>query len=67
MLRLREIRKARGLSQEEVARLLGVSQSLISAYEKEERMPPVKKLVKLAKILNVSVEELLDKNSQEGQ
>ena len=66
MLRLRELRKLKGLSQKEIAQSLGVTQSLISAYEKGERVPPIKKLLRLADILGVTIEELLEKTYQEG-
>lgn len=47
-----------GLSQAELARLLGVSQQTVFAYELGDRRISVLMLVKLAKIFGVSIEAL---------
>lgn len=63
--RLREIRKRRGLSQEEFAKILGTHKQLISMYEREERSPRVTQVRKFAKRLNVSVAYMLGDDEAE--
>jgi len=52
--RLQYARTLRGLSQEALARLCGLSQSAISSYENGTRQSP-KKLLNLAQILEVDI------------
>jgi transcriptional regulator with XRE-family HTH domain len=52
------LRKEQGLTQAELARLLGVSQQTVFAYELGDRRISVLILVKLAKIFEVSLEAL---------
>jgi transcriptional regulator with XRE-family HTH domain len=54
-----KLRKEQGLTQAELARLLGVSQQTVFAYELGDRRVSVLMLVKLAKILGAPVEELM--------
>lgn len=56
---LREARKKRGLSQEDLADILGVSRQAISKWELGEGYPEVEKLIQLAKQLDVSLDSLL--------
>jgi transcriptional regulator with XRE-family HTH domain len=58
--RLLELRKAAGLSQEELARLLGESQRNIAFWEQSDRPPRSDLLPKLAKVLGVRIEDLLN-------
>jgi transcriptional regulator with XRE-family HTH domain len=53
------LRKARGMTQAELARAIGVSQQAVFAYELGERRISVLVLAKLAKIFSVSVEEMV--------
>jgi transcriptional regulator with XRE-family HTH domain len=57
--RLAELRKARGLTQEELGQRVGVSQRMMAYYEQEDAQPPGALLVELARILEVSTDELL--------
>src|SRR5690606_33252564 len=57
--RLRRLRQERDRSQEQVARDLNLSFSIISAYERNERQPPVDKLQMLAKYYDTTVAYLL--------
>jgi DNA-binding XRE family transcriptional regulator len=58
--RLKELRKARGLTLEKLAELSGVSVSQINRIERQTRGWSVESLPKLAKALGVSVSELID-------
>jgi transcriptional regulator with XRE-family HTH domain len=57
---LASLRKSAGLSQRELARLLGVPQSNITFWEHSDKPPRSDLLPKLASILDVSVESLLN-------
>src|SRR5690349_7512585 len=52
-------RKARGLTQAELARAIGVSQQAVFAYELGERRVSVLLLAKIAKVFGVPVEEII--------
>jgi transcriptional regulator with XRE-family HTH domain len=54
-----QMRKARGMTQAELARAIGVSQQAVFAYELGERRISVLVLAKLAKVFAVSVEEMV--------
>ena len=60
MLRLKELRESRSLTQAELAKLLKVSPSAIGMYEQGRRDPDSTTLKKLSVIFNVSVDYLLD-------
>ena len=57
--RLKELRLSMDLRQEQVAKLIGVNKSDISAYEDEMRLPSLGKLVRLANLFRVSTDYLL--------
>lgn len=57
--RLTEQRLLRRLSQKEVATFLGVSPSIVSNYEHEERTPSVENLMALAGLYRCSTDYLL--------
>lgn len=57
--RLKEVRLGRGLTQQELGDAVGVSNRVIAYYESEGAQPPGALLVDLAKVLEVSTDELL--------
>lgn len=57
--RLRELRKGRGWSMDEVSEKLSITKSSISGYEQNDRLPPPEKIVAFAKLFNVSADYLL--------
>ncbi len=57
--RLRSLRHAKGLSQVELARLIGRHQTVIGPYERDEYMPPRAIVEKLAAALQSTPEYLL--------
>lgn len=61
--RIRELRKEKKMTQEELGRILGVSKVSISGYENDTRQPDNEALVKLSKYFNVTVDYLLGRNS----
>lgn len=58
---MRNVRRARTLNQEQLARILGVSQQTLSKYEKGILVPDVDVQAQLAAILGVSQDELFPK------
>ena len=56
------IRKEKGLTQTELAKLLHISRSTVSMYELGEREPNFKQLNEISKALNVSIADLIDNN-----
>ena len=59
-----ELRKKNNLSQEELAEKVGVARQTISKWELGETAPDIKQAKQLASIFNVSVDELVDANSE---
>lgn len=53
------LRKARGMTQSELATAIGVSQQAVFAYELGERRVSVLILTKIAKVFLISVQELV--------
>jgi transcriptional regulator with XRE-family HTH domain len=56
---LRETRKRRGLSQERLAELTGLSTNYVGEMERGLKAPGLPVIVRLARALDVSVNELL--------
>ena len=57
--RVKKLREQKGLNQKELGARLGVSGSMICAYEKELRMPSFPVLLSMARLFNVSTDYLL--------
>lgn len=57
--RLRDVRNQKGLTQAELAKILGISQNTISQYETTDRSIPSETLVKLALIYETSLDYLV--------
>ena len=62
--RLKELRRQVGLTQVEVAEKLGISQPAYASWERGVKKPTQENLVKIAQVLNVSVDYLVG-NSEE--
>lgn len=60
MLKIREYRKKKGLSQKDFSEKLGLSQNSMSQYETGTREPGVVTLVQIAEELGITVDELID-------
>lgn len=60
-MRLKEIRKSRGISQLKLAFDLNTNQNTISRYETGERDPGIAELISLADYFNISVDYLLER------
>ena len=58
--KLQTLRKAAGLSQEQLAERLGVTRQAVSKWETGEGKPDIDNLLPLAKLLHTTVDYLLD-------
>lgn len=62
--RLRELRKARNMTQPQLAQLLGIAKSTISMYENGRREPDLETLEAIADIFNVDLNSLASKKER---
>jgi transcriptional regulator with XRE-family HTH domain len=58
--RIRELRKAKGLTQDQFAELIGVEQKHVSRVELGKSFPPLERLEKMAQVLEVHLKDLFD-------
>ena len=58
--RIAALRKEKGLTQEELAQHMGVSGQAVSKWENDQTCPDISALPKLARLLGVTVHELLE-------
>lgn len=59
-MRLKELRKAKGISQLKLGMDLCMNQNTISRYETGDREPSITELIKMADYFNVSIDYLLN-------
>jgi transcriptional regulator with XRE-family HTH domain len=57
--RLVELRRSKGLSQEELAEKIGISRQAVSKWERAESSPDTDNLIQLAKLYDLTLDELL--------
>ncbi len=63
--RIAELRKAQRITQIQMAETLGVSQQTVNSFEVARRRVPASALITLAKLFDISVDELLgEKNNK---
>ena len=62
--RLRELRESKKLSQEQLAKIIGVAQNTISAYESDMRQPSYDVLASLSRLFRVSADYFLGFNNR---
>jgi len=56
---IKNLRKAKGLTQVELAEKLKTTQQAITAYETGKKKPAIDKLPEIAAILNVTIEDIV--------
>ena len=61
-IRLKELRQERDLTQQEMAKLLGVSRVTYSRYENGKREIPLTLLIKLADIFKTSIDYIVGRS-----
>lgn len=57
--KIRKLRKARGLTQEKLAEKAGIDYSYMNLIENGKRNPSLKLIAKLARVLSISLGELM--------
>ena len=63
MLRIKEIRELRGISQSALAERLSVNQTAVSQWEREAAFPTCDRLPAIANALNCNISELFASES----
>ena len=58
-LRIRDMREAKGMTQQQVSEYLNCDQSLYSKYERGERVVPLEIMVNLATLFETSIDYLV--------
>ena len=64
LLRLKELRLARRMTQQRLAMELSMSQNTVSRYENGEREPGLAELIRIADYFDVSVDYLLERTDR---
>ncbi len=65
--RIAQLRKTEGITQVQMAEVLGVSQQTVNSYEVGRRRVPVSALPAIARALAVSIEELIGEDAKPGK
>ena len=65
--RIAKFRKAMGMTQEDLANLLGVSSQAVSKWENDASCPDISLLPQLSKVLGITIDELLTGKSNEAR
>lgn len=65
--RLGELRRDRGISQEQLAERIGVSRQAVSNWERGEALPDTANLIKLAELFEVALDEMTGRRPREAQ
>ena len=64
---LKKLRKEKGITQEELGKILGVTTSMVGMYETNARKPSYEVLLKMADYFGVSTDYLLGKSSDQKE
>lgn len=67
MNRIKDLRKQKGLTQEELGKLLNVQKAAVSKYELGRAVPSTDVLMKMAKIFGVTTDHLLGRPSSPSE
>ncbi len=63
-MRLKELRERIGLTQRDLGKIVGISDTTVSSYETGDSSPSIKVLIKLADYFNVSVDFLIGHDNE---
>ena len=61
--KIAELRKASGLSQEQFGEMFDVSRQSVSKWESDQSLPELSTLIKIADFFNISIDELLGRET----
>ena len=59
---LKFIREKKGISQNKLAKMIGVNQTTIARWEDNNRIPGIDKVIDVANMLNIPISELVGKD-----
>lgn len=65
-MRIKELRKEHSMTQTDLAKILGVNQSLVGKYERGEIEPNLKTLINLSALFEVSIDFLVENTDDFG-
>ena len=65
--KIAELRKAKGMTQKDLAEQMNVTDKAVSKWERNLACPDINSLPKLAEVLGISVEELLQVSKEQKQ
>ena len=65
--KISELRKARGMTQDELADKMGVSPQAVSKWENDLSMPDLPVLIELSDFFHISLDDFLKENVQTGE
>ena len=66
MNRIKQLRKEKGITQENLSAMVGISQVTVSEYENGRNYPSVENLLKIADHFGVSTDYLLERSNIRG-
>jgi transcriptional regulator with XRE-family HTH domain len=64
--KIQQLRRAGGLSQEQLAEMVGVSRQAISKWETGQSSPEIEKILAISKVFSISTDELLGNDNAGG-
>lgn len=67
MAKIKEFRVKKGLTQAELAEIVGAYQSTVAMWETGQRIPRIASLKKLAALFGCSIDELLTDSEDDGK
>lgn len=65
VMRIREMRRAAGIKQQELADAMGLAQNCVSQWETEVALPRTRQLPQLAEVLGCTIDELFENPNEE--
>lgn len=65
--KIQQLRKASGISQEQLAAQLNVSRQSVSKWERNDAVPDIQKIVMLSELFSISTDELLKDSPSGGE
>lgn len=67
LINLKQLRKSKGISQQQLADVIGVSQQSINKYENHNVEPDIRTLISIAEYFNTTVDFLVGKGENEKE
>lgn len=66
MIKIKELRKTAGLTQESIAKKLKISRQVFANYENEINQPSLEMLCEIADLFNCSIDYLVGREDEDG-